>query len=323
MSSASQYYQLLPSLKDLVTYIQQKICATSDPSCQTQAASLLSATYVDIDFDTISHALVFNGFWDRAPDAESWTETISLRQETDHIEVGVLTSEKAVDPEDLAFSGFLTVIGKDSKPSTHSNPPLLILYSLCRLTIRPRPNTLLLPSPPPSPPLQRPIHPTTNLHNLFPPPHRSPPNSPPRLPLRLPDSSRRNLRSAHLPHAPRCPLHRQVPAQRPALPVLATPHQPTQPKWRHRPRGAHLGSARMGLSRAARARRPAVVPSLLFIRLQAGRRLDRADPAASALPAAEPQRVGARGRRGAVARRVLGVSRRGGRQDGGEPVRSR
>ena len=79
----------------------------------------------------------------------------------------------------------------------------------------------------------------------------------------------------------------------------------------------------MGLSRAARARRPAVVPSLLFIRLQAGRRLDRADPAASALPAAEPQRVGARGRRGAVARRVLGVSRRGGRQDGGEPVRSR
>lgn len=117
MSSASQYYQLLPSLKDLVTYIQQKICATSDPSCQTQAASLLSATYVDIDFDTISHALVFNGFWDRAPDAESWTETISLRQETDHIEVGVLTSEKAIDPEDLAFSGFLTVIGKDSKPS--------------------------------------------------------------------------------------------------------------------------------------------------------------------------------------------------------------
>lgn len=117
MSSASQYYQLLPSLKDLVTYIQQKICATSDPSCQTHAASLLSATYVDIDYDTISHALVLNVFWDRAPDAESWTETIALCQKADHIEVGVLTSEKAVDPEDLAFSGFLTVIGKDSKPS--------------------------------------------------------------------------------------------------------------------------------------------------------------------------------------------------------------
>jgi hypothetical protein len=128
MSSAFQYYQLLPSLKDLVTYIQQKICATSDRSCQAQAASLLSATYVDIDFDTISHALVFNGFWDRAPGAESWTETIPLRQKTDHIEVGVLTSEKAVDPEDLAFSGFLTVIGKDSKPSTHS--PSHFVFSL-------------------------------------------------------------------------------------------------------------------------------------------------------------------------------------------------
>ncbi|KAF2811037.1 PIG-X-domain-containing protein [Mytilinidion resinicola] len=120
-SSTSQYYQLLPSLDDLVTYIQQSLCPKSNSKCQQQASTLGSATYVDFDYDTISHALILNAFWAREPSEGSWTESISLQKEGDTIEVGVLTSEKAVDKEDLAFSGFLTVVGEDSKPSTSNH----------------------------------------------------------------------------------------------------------------------------------------------------------------------------------------------------------
>ncbi|KAF2490460.1 PIG-X-domain-containing protein [Lophium mytilinum] len=115
-SSTSQFYQLLPSLDDLVTYIQQSLCPKSDFNCQAKASTLGSATYVDFDYDTISHALILNAFWAREPSEGSWTESISLQKEGDTIEVGVLTSEKAVDNEDLAFSGFLTVVGEDAKP---------------------------------------------------------------------------------------------------------------------------------------------------------------------------------------------------------------
>lgn len=76
-----------------------------------------------MDFDTISHALILNAFWARKPSVDSWSETISLRQKDETIEVGILTNEKAVDAEDLAFSGFLTVLGKDTKPSTSSPLP--------------------------------------------------------------------------------------------------------------------------------------------------------------------------------------------------------
>lgn len=123
MSSSSQYYQLLPSLSGFVTYIKQTLCTSSDSVCQEHAASLFSATYIDIDFDTISHALILNAFWARKPSVDGWSETISLRQKDETIEVGILTNEKAVDAEDLAFSGFLTVLGQDAKPSTPSPLP--------------------------------------------------------------------------------------------------------------------------------------------------------------------------------------------------------
>lgn len=118
MSATSQYYSHLPSLSNLATYVQQKICKTSEKGCKEAASSLVSASYLDIDYDTISHALVLNAFWSSAPDNRHWTETIAAPARDESIEVGVLTHEKNPDPEDIAFGGFLTVLGQDSKPST-------------------------------------------------------------------------------------------------------------------------------------------------------------------------------------------------------------
>lgn len=79
--------------------------------------TLLSASYLDIDYDAISHALIINAMWAKAPKTKSWTENISLPGKEETIEVGVLNQESNPDPEDLAFSGFLTVLGQDTKPS--------------------------------------------------------------------------------------------------------------------------------------------------------------------------------------------------------------
>lgn len=122
MSSSSQYYSHVPILSNLVSYIQDNICPSSSKACKGAATSLLSASYLDIDYDTISHAVILNAFWEKSPDSLSWDETISLPGNEETIEIGVLNHEPNPDPEDIAFSGFLTVLGQDTKPSTSTLP---------------------------------------------------------------------------------------------------------------------------------------------------------------------------------------------------------
>ncbi|KAI9837512.1 MAG: hypothetical protein M1819_007163 [Sarea resinae] len=165
-SSASQYYELVPSNANLIEYIQHNLCGPTGKACRSQASLLQSACYVDIDYDTISHALVLNAFWAASPDGKSWNETIGQEDPTDKIEVGILANEKATEPEELSLGGFLTVIGEDTKPnptlfsfparhhplppSTHgttyaaSFPPPTGLHPTLRLTF-PTP-----PTPPPT-----------------------------------------------------------------------------------------------------------------------------------------------------------------------------
>ncbi|KAF2142789.1 uncharacterized protein K452DRAFT_357874 [Aplosporella prunicola CBS 121167] len=124
-SAASQYYHLLPNLDNLITYIQQALCSSSDPACQDQAASLRSAQYLDIDYDTISHALIVNAFWAQGPNPDGqWTSEITLGTKSEKIEVGILNNEKPLEAEELSLAGFLTVIGEDTKakPAMFSFP---------------------------------------------------------------------------------------------------------------------------------------------------------------------------------------------------------
>ncbi|OMP89154.1 Protein pbn1 [Diplodia seriata] len=122
MSASSQYHSLLPSLQNLVSYISEKFCTADD--CRTKASSLLSASYIDFDVDAISNALVINAFWAEGPtEGGLWNEEIS-RGRADTMEVGVLNNEVPLEPEELSLSGFLTVVGDDTKakPTLFSFP---------------------------------------------------------------------------------------------------------------------------------------------------------------------------------------------------------
>jgi hypothetical protein len=103
-----------------VTYIQQKFCGTDD-KCHQRAASILSADSVDINYDSISHALTMSGFWSQAPGGQGWTETIGKHEGgTDKVEVGLLGAEHANEPEEIKVGGLLAVVGQDEELSMSS-----------------------------------------------------------------------------------------------------------------------------------------------------------------------------------------------------------
>ncbi|KAK3676532.1 protease B nonderepressible form [Recurvomyces mirabilis] len=102
--------------------------------CPNEAASLSYASYIDIDFDVISHAVTTTAFW-RAGIASPAARTPARKwTENDSLEVGVLMPEKADEdePESIKMGGFLAVVGEDEGASStlfsfpsrhHSLPP--------------------------------------------------------------------------------------------------------------------------------------------------------------------------------------------------------
>ncbi|KAL1968948.1 hypothetical protein VTN77DRAFT_782 [Rasamsonia byssochlamydoides] len=140
-TSALQFHSLLPSLADLVTYIQHVICGADNTDCQSNASSLLSADSVDIDYDSISHSLTVSALWSKPPEGQDgWTEEIrkNNKRKSDKIEVGLLAAQKATDLEELSMGGFLVVIGEDKKlkptlfsfPSRHHPLPEDVSYTV-------------------------------------------------------------------------------------------------------------------------------------------------------------------------------------------------
>ncbi|KAL3474537.1 PIG-X [Aspergillus californicus] len=124
-TAAYQFYESLPSLENLVTYIQQKLCGRGDRECSRRAGLILSADSLDVNYDSISHALTISGFWSSPPGEEGWTETIGkYASGTDKVEVALLGADKASDPEDIKMGGLLAVVGSDQelKPTMFSFP---------------------------------------------------------------------------------------------------------------------------------------------------------------------------------------------------------
>ena len=71
------------------------------------------AAYVDYDFDVINHAV--NIAIVSAPSHSTNARAHKLSPE-DRLEVGILSPEKADEPEELKLGGYLTVVGEDDKP---------------------------------------------------------------------------------------------------------------------------------------------------------------------------------------------------------------
>ncbi|KAE8347877.1 protein pbn1 [Aspergillus arachidicola] len=120
-TAAFQYHSLLPSLNNLVAYIENKICSLSDEQCLRYAASIRSADSVDINYDSISHSLTVLGYWSQSPE-NGWTDEIRKHAAgTDQVEVGLLGTETATEPEDIKMGGLLAVVGKDDQLSMLSS----------------------------------------------------------------------------------------------------------------------------------------------------------------------------------------------------------
>lgn len=105
-------------MQNLVTFIQHKFCDRSDENCFRHAESILSADSVDVNYDSISHALTVSGYWSKSP-GQGWTEQIKKHPAGTHqVEVGLLGVESAIEPEELKMGGLLGVVGQDEKLST-------------------------------------------------------------------------------------------------------------------------------------------------------------------------------------------------------------
>ncbi|CAG7931465.1 unnamed protein product [Penicillium olsonii] len=124
-SSASlQYHTHLPSVKNLVKYIQNDVCAKESTECHTSANALLTADSIDIDYDSSSRALTVSGFWANPPKG-GWTDQIMKPSSSaDQIEFGLLGAEPGLEPEEIKMGGLLAVVGQDQKlkPTMFSFP---------------------------------------------------------------------------------------------------------------------------------------------------------------------------------------------------------
>lgn len=114
-----QYFYSLSRLIHFQTTLAKLVCGTGGlkSSCVNEAAALSYASYLDMDFDVISHAVTLSGFWREGLSAEMAKSVPSKGSPNDSLEVGVLVAEKSDEPEELKFGGYLTVIGEDDEPS--------------------------------------------------------------------------------------------------------------------------------------------------------------------------------------------------------------
>ncbi|KAF2238565.1 PIG-X-domain-containing protein [Viridothelium virens] len=112
-STASfQYYSLWPSLKKFVTYVEHAV----HESQQAKIRSLLDVNQLDVDCDIISHACILNAYWAEPTGNKHWKELIETKKTSGTLEVGILTNEKPLEPEELSLSGVLAVVGEDDRP---------------------------------------------------------------------------------------------------------------------------------------------------------------------------------------------------------------
>lgn len=104
--------------------LKDGICAKLDEDSSLRAlCSILAETdgavHVDYDYDVISHAVTITILWPpvKRPGSSRSRIAANKLEPEDRLEVGILASEKADEPEELSMGGYLTVIGDDNHPS--------------------------------------------------------------------------------------------------------------------------------------------------------------------------------------------------------------
>jgi hypothetical protein len=134
MSTSNQYYAYLGNIDSMTGHFQSLLCREKRGKwCMDITKEFMTSRYIDVDYDTISRAVVLTAGWPSAnKKGEGWTEEIGLASKDATVEIGVLSLEGNADPEDIQFGGFLTVLGHDERPSM---PPLFpshpFIYRFC------------------------------------------------------------------------------------------------------------------------------------------------------------------------------------------------
>ncbi|KFY26321.1 hypothetical protein V491_01348, partial [Pseudogymnoascus sp. VKM F-3775] len=83
-------------------------------TCLTRLDEASSASYIDLDFRSSSSAATITTFWS----PRTWSSAVvSKIDHTDRVELGILSNEKPIKPDDLNMAGFLTVLGESEKPA--------------------------------------------------------------------------------------------------------------------------------------------------------------------------------------------------------------
>ncbi|KAJ5061266.1 PIG-X [Bipolaris maydis] len=120
MSASLQFYGHLGEIEGMKEDLQRTLCGGKEKGyCVDMVGEIVTARYVDVDYDTISRAVVVTAAWPHSREGgKGWTDEIRLPSKDTTVEIGVLSLEGNTDPEDIQFGGFLTVLGEDEKPST-------------------------------------------------------------------------------------------------------------------------------------------------------------------------------------------------------------
>ncbi|EUC38131.1 hypothetical protein COCCADRAFT_32815 [Bipolaris zeicola 26-R-13] len=118
MSASLQFYGHLGEIYGMKEDLQRVLCGGKEKGyCVDVVGEFVTARYVDVDYDTISRAVVVTAGWPNAGESgNGWTDEIRLPSKDATVEIGVLNLEGNTDPEDIQFGGFLTVLGEDEKP---------------------------------------------------------------------------------------------------------------------------------------------------------------------------------------------------------------
>lgn len=117
-TSTYQYYSPLPKLLHFQLFLARTICKETTEPCVNEVASLLYASYIDIDYDALSHAVTFTAFWRAGIQPGSAITAPKIWKAGDSLEVGILHNEESDEPEELKLGGYLTEVGEQAKPST-------------------------------------------------------------------------------------------------------------------------------------------------------------------------------------------------------------
>ena len=105
-----------------MVYIKEKLCPKGEASCQKDALRLAHADHLDVDYDAVSQTLTMSAYFEGAvkdlgeKERGGWNESISNYAASVPTEIGILSIQKATQPEDVSLGGFLITLDKD-KPS--------------------------------------------------------------------------------------------------------------------------------------------------------------------------------------------------------------